>query len=66
MKEMGEHKQVRKALYRFGQKTAQKELSKLAFLRNMADYNPFCDISSQDVDEAISHMEKIFKQLELQ
>lgn len=64
--EMGEHKQVRKALYRFGQKTAQKELSKLAFLRNMADYNPFCDISSQDVDEAISHMEKIFKQLELQ
>lgn len=63
---MGEHKQVRKALYRFGQKTAQKELSNLASLRNKADYNPFTNISPEEVDEAIEHMERIFKQLEFQ
>lgn len=63
---MGEHKQVRDALFDFGQKITQKELSNLASLRKKADYDPFCDISPEEFDEAIEHMENIFKQLEFQ
>ena len=63
---MGEHKQVRKALYQFGQKNVQKELSELGILRNKADYNPFSDISPKEVKDAIEHMNEIFKQLEFQ
>ena len=63
---MGEHKQVRKALYRFGEKEPHKELKKLASLRNKADYEPFKNISSQEVDDAIGHMEEIFKHLEFE
>lgn len=65
-KRMGEHKQVRNALYEFGEDEAKNELTDLASLRKKADYNPSQDISSQEVDEAIEHMEKIFKQLEFQ
>ena len=63
---MGEHKQVRIALYRFGEKKAHKELKKLASLRNEADYNPSRKISPKDVDNAIGHMKKIFNQLEFE
>ena len=63
---MGEHKQVRKALYRFGEEWPHKELKKLASLRNKADYEPFKNISSQEVDNAIGHMKKIFDQLEFE
>ena len=65
-KRRGEHKQVRDALFDFGQKIAQKELSDLASLRKKADYNPFYDISPKEVNSAIEHMENIFRQLEFQ
>lgn len=63
---IGEHKQVRKALYRFGQKTTQKELSDLAYLRKKADYDPFSDISTEEVKDAIEDMENIFNHLKYQ
>lgn len=65
-RKIGEHKQVRDALYEFGQKRVQKELSDLAVLRNKADYNPFSNISPKELNEAIIHMEKIFGQLEFE
>ena len=65
-KRMGEHKQVRTALYRFGEEKIKKELSDLATLRKKADYNPFNNISSKEVNQAIEHMEKIFGHLEFQ
>ena len=63
---VGEHKQVRDALFDFGQKTTHKELRKLSDLRNKADYNPFSDISPKELNEAIRHMEEIFKHLEFE
>ena len=65
-KRIGEHKQVRKALYKFGEEKIKKELNDLAILRKKADYNPFSSISSQEVNDAIEHMEKIFGQLEFE
>ena len=40
-----------------------EELSKLAKLRRKADYNPFSDITLDEVNEAVHHMEKIFNHL---
>ena len=65
-KGISEHKQVRKALKKFGKKNIQTELNDLATLRKKADYEPFRDISPKEVDEAIEHMENIFKQLKFQ
>ena len=65
-KRIGEHKQVRDALYDFGEEDIKKELSDLASLRKKADYEPFYDISSKEVNDAIEHMERIFRQLEFQ
>lgn len=65
-KRMGEHKQVRDALYDFGEEDTHDELKKLTSLRKKADYNPYSNISPEEVDGAIEHMEKIFKQLEFQ
>lgn len=65
-KRIGEHKQVRNALYDFGEEEVQSELSDLASLRKKADYNPNSNISSQEVNDAIELMEKIFEQLEMQ
>ena len=63
---ISEHKQVRKALKKFGKKNIQTELNDLATLRKKADYEPFRDISPKEVDEAIEHMENIFQQLKFQ
>ena len=63
---ISEHKQVRKALKKFGKRNTQTELNDLATLRKKADYEPFRDISPKEVDEAIEHMENIFKQLKFQ
>ena len=65
-KRIGEHKQVRKALYNFGEKKSHKVLKKLASLRKKADYDPFSDISHKELNDAIQHMEEIFKELEFQ
>lgn len=60
---IGEHKQVRNALYNFGKKNMKTELEKLFFLRKKADYEPFMDITPEEVTDAIHHMEKIFNHL---
>lgn len=39
------------------------ELFNLFKLRIKADYNPFMDITSEEVNNAIHHMEKIFNHL---
>lgn len=65
-KRIGEHKQVRDALYKFGEKEIKKELKDLATLRKKADYEPFTDISQSELNDAIKHMKRIFGQLEFQ
>ena len=65
-KRIGEHKQVRKALSDFGEKNMKTELTDLFELRIKADYNPFIDITSQEVTDAIHHMEKIFNHLKIE
>ena len=63
---ISEHKQVRNALYNYGEKKIKTELSKLALLRRKADYEPFIDITPKEVQDAITHMEKIFNNLTFQ
>ena len=65
-KRISEHKQVRKALKKFGEKNIESELKDLVHLRKKADYKPFDDISSQEVNKAINHMDEIFSQLKFQ
>ncbi|MDO5832937.1 MAG: hypothetical protein Q4Q14_08850 [Methanobrevibacter sp.] len=60
---IGEHLQVRNALYNFGEKIISDKLSKLAKLRKKADYDPFCDLTQADVSNAIGYMENIFSHL---
>ena len=60
---ISEHQQVRNALSNFGEGRMTEELSKLAKLRRKADYNPFSDITLDEVNEAVHHMEKIFNHL---
>ena len=60
---IGEHKQVREALHEFGEETIRSELKDLFDLRRKADYEPFIDIDSKEVNDAIHHMEKIFNHL---
>ena len=64
--QISEHKQVRNALYNLGEKNTESELGKLASLRRKADYEPFIDITPTEVQDAISHMEKIFNNLTFQ
>lgn len=63
---ISEHKQVRRALFNFGEKKVKSELTKLSKLRKKADYDPFADISPKEVNDAIEHMKNIFKLLEFE
>jgi hypothetical protein len=60
---ISEHLQVRNALYNFGEKRIKNELKKLSFLRKKADYDPYNDLTLNDVSNAINHMETIFNNL---
>lgn len=60
---ISEHKQVRNALSNFGKTKIKTELSKLALLRQKADYEPFIDITPAEVQETITYMKKIFNNL---
>lgn len=60
---IGEHKQIREALDIFGEEQMKTELQKLFKLRKKADYDPFIDITSEEVTNAVHHMEKIFNHL---
>ena len=66
MKKSFHHKQVRNALYNFGEKKVKSDLVKLSALRKKADYEPFKDISPDEVNEAIEHMENIFNCLKFE
>ena len=61
--QIGEHKQVREALFDFGEENMKTELTDLYKLRIKADYNPFVNISPEEVTNAIKHMKKIFNHL---
>ncbi len=63
--QFGEHKQVREALKMFGEKNMQSELLDLFMLRRKADYEPFIDITPEEVKDAIHHMEKIINHLKV-
>lgn len=63
---ISEHKQVRNALSNFGEIRMKSELLKLADLRRKADYDPFSDITSDEVTDAVRHMEKIFNHLKFE
>ena len=63
---ISEHKQVRRALFNFGEKKVKSELTKLSKLRKKADYDPFVDISQKEVYDAIEHMKNIFKLLKFE
>ena len=63
---ISEHQQVRNALYNFGEKRMKDELVQLARLRKKADYNPFMDLTPDEVSEAILHMERIFSHLKFE
>ena len=60
---ISEHLQVRNALYNFGEKRIKNELKKLSFLRKKADYDPYNDLTLNDVSNASNHMETIFNNL---
>lgn len=65
-KKIGEHKQVRDALFKFGEGTIRDELKELAALRRTADYKPYTEITSQDVNKSIDHMKNIFNHLKFE
>lgn len=63
---ISKHKQIRNALYNFNEKQMSAELNDLFNLRHKADYEPFLDISAKEVEDSISHMEKIFGHLKFE
>ena len=60
---ISKHKQIINALYNFNEAKIGSQLSQLFDLRIKADYEPFIDITSEEVTDAIHHMEKIFNHL---
>lgn len=63
---ISEHEQVRNALYNFGEKRMTSELFKMARLRKKADYDPFADLTPDEVSDAVHHMERIFNSLKFE
>ena len=63
---ISEHVQVRNALKDFGKKTIGYKLSKLSELRKKADYDPYVDLTPNDVSDAVNHMEQIFDRLKFE
>ena len=63
---ISEHLQVRNALYNFGEDFVSWQLLKLSNLRKKADYDPYRDLTPEDVSNAIDHMELIFNQLKFE
>ena len=58
-----EHKQVRDKLEDINQHSVESMLYTLFDLRKKADYDPFQDISEEELDDAMYLMEKIFETL---
>ena len=60
---ISEHLQVRNALFNFGEKNMESNLSKLSKLRKTADYYLFRDLTQKDVSDAVEYMKRIFNHL---
>ena len=60
---ISEHKQIRNALYNFDEDKMGSKLNDLFKLRRKADYDPFMDISQNEVEDAIKYMKTIFNNL---
>lgn len=58
-----EHKQVRDALKEKNFSAISYELADLAILRKKADYDPFLDISDDELSDAMESMRIIFEKL---
>ena len=64
-KRKGEHRQIREALYDFGEGKMESELRNLALLRNKADYNLYLEIIDDGLYNLINHMKCIFNHFKL-
>lgn len=62
---VSEHKQIRDALKNEGESKISNRLYKLSELRSIADYEPFSDLTDDDLNRAINLMEYIFKEISL-
>lgn len=62
--EISEHKQLRDALYDYGEIYIKSKLFQLSNLRKKADYEPFIDITPKEVTDSITHMKNIINKLE--
>lgn len=58
-----EHTQVRRKLKDVGKVTVSNNLFKLATLRKKADYEPFQEISKDELEDAVYLMNSIFQNL---
>ena len=63
---ISKHKQVRNALNDLNYNNLGSSLQDLFNLRFKADYEPFIDITSREVSDAIKHMEKIISTLKFE
>ncbi len=62
---VSEHKQIRDALKNEGESKISNRLYKLSELRSIADYEPFSDLTDDDLNRAINLMEYIFKEISI-
>lgn len=62
---VSEHKQIRDALKNEGESKISNRLYKLSELRSIADYEPFSDLTDNDLNRAINLMEYIFKEISI-
>lgn len=61
---VSEHKQVRDALKDYDESTVSNRLYKLSELRSTADYEPFTDLTDDDLNRAMKLMEYIFDNIQ--
>lgn len=62
---VSEHKQIRDALKNESESKISNRLYKLSELKSIADYEPFSDLTDDDLNRAINLMEYIFKEISL-
>ena len=62
-RKISKHQQIRNALYNFNEPQMGSKLDQLFDLRFKADYEPFIDITPEEVNKAIKHIEYIFNNL---
>ena len=62
---VSEHKQVRDALKDYGESKVSNRLYKLSALRSTADYEPYSELTDDDLNLAMKLMEYIFNKISL-